>query len=159
MASLPLLDLASIDLTATLHTHAQIYQRLPHRHEFMLLDSICHVDLERRESVARVLVREGDWWTRGHVPRRAIYPGVLMLEAAAQATAYLAKLLTDTDAFLAYGGVDGCKFREAVSPPATLFILSRLTELRSRRFTAQTQGIVDGRLVFEAAISGLSLRD
>ena len=83
-----------------------------------------------------------------------------MLEMGGQATALLAKLTYEParDVFIAFGGVDECKFRESVQPPARLYILSVLTDVRSRRITARTQGVVDGRVIFEAAIAGLALR-
>jgi len=154
-----LVDLHDVDLQAVRYTQPEIYAYLPHRYEFMLLDGICHVDAAARTLVAYGNVRADGWWARGHVPGRPIFPGALMLEMAGQATALLAKLTYEParDVFIAFGGVDDCKFRESVQPPARLYLLSVLGEMRSRRITARTQGVVDGRVIFEAGIAGLSL--
>ncbi|HEX9785851.1 MAG TPA: hypothetical protein VGA56_24375, partial [Opitutaceae bacterium] len=63
------------------------------------------------------------------------------------------------DEFIGFGGVDDCKFREAVKPPARLYLLCRALDYRPRRILSATQGVIDGRLVFEATITGLTLRD
>ncbi len=80
-----------------------------------------------------------------------------MLEMAGQTTAILEQLTEENDAFLGFGGVSGCKFREAVQPPARLYVLCKRTERRPRRITAETQGVVNGRMVFQATIIGTSL--
>ncbi|MEK7756493.1 MAG: 3-hydroxyacyl-ACP dehydratase FabZ family protein, partial [Planctomycetota bacterium] len=129
----------------------------PQRFEFRLLDGVCMVDLERQRIVAYADIRSEDWWVRGHVPNRPLLPGVLMLEMAAQASAVLAKL-RGCDAFIGFGGVDNCKFRETVVPPARLFIIGVGVDFRPRRIVSDTQGVMDGKLVFEARITGLTIR-
>jgi 3-hydroxymyristoyl/3-hydroxydecanoyl-(acyl carrier protein) dehydratase len=60
--------------------------------------------------------------------------------------------------FIGFGGVEGCKFREVVVPPARLYLLVAGIEHRSRRIKAACQGVVDGKLVFEATTSGMVIR-
>lgn len=155
-----IIDIASIDLDQTVCSGERIYREfLPHRHEFRLLDGICHCDPQKGELISYCDIREDAWWTRGHIPGRPLLPGVLMLEAAAHtATADIA--LSNIEAyrrrgFLGLGGVDQAKFRDAVMPPARLYILCVGLEDRPRRFIAQTQGIVNGKMVFEAKITGI----
>ena len=150
-----LIDLEQIDTARTTMTREQIYAMLPHRHEFMLVGGVCHVDKAASQIVTYCDLREDDWWVRGHVPGRPILPGVLMLEMAGQTSAVLGKLITGDESFVAFGGVSECKFREAVLPPARLLILCSLTDLRRRRIISNVQGIVDGKMVFEATITGL----
>jgi 3-hydroxymyristoyl/3-hydroxydecanoyl-(acyl carrier protein) dehydratase len=83
-------------------------------------------------------------------------PGVLMLEMAAQSCAVLAKTL-GSDAFIGFGGVESCKFRETVVPPARLYILGVGVEHRARRIISDVQGVVGHRLIFEARVTGLPL--
>ncbi|MBI1826428.1 MAG: beta-hydroxyacyl-ACP dehydratase [Planctomycetes bacterium] len=151
-----LLDLNDVDLKKTILDKSAIYERLPHGYEFQILDGVNYVDLERRRIVAFVEVRNDAWWARGHLPGRPLLPGVLMLEMAAQASAVLAHLVGIT-AFFGYGGVDDCKFREAVVPPVRLHILCEGMDYRPRRIIANTQGVIDGRLAFEARVTGLQL--
>ncbi|MBI4718159.1 MAG: beta-hydroxyacyl-ACP dehydratase [Planctomycetes bacterium] len=153
-----LIDLAGVDLAATCLSQRDIYEILPHRYEFMLLDGACVVDRERRQAVVYREVRESDWWVRGHIPGRPLLPGVLMLEMAGQAAAVLAKLCGGYEGFIGYGGVDQCKFRDAITPPARLYVLAAGLEQRSRRIVCQTQGVSDGKLIFEAIITGVVMR-
>ena len=154
----PLLyDLDSIDLDQVAYTREDIYARLPHRHEFIQLSGIIHVDREAGVAVAYRDVLGDDWWVRGHVPGRPIFPGVLMLETAAHLAAFMSKYLYDYDGFVAFGGVDNCKFRGAVTPPARLYIICHQVENKPRRIAADCQGLVDGAVVFEARITGLPI--
>ncbi len=152
------LDLDAIDLDATCIDHDGIYKMLPHAFEFRLLDGVCMVDPQERHIVAYADIKEDDWWVRGHVPGRPLLPGVLMLEMAAQTSAVLAKSIQPDDSFIAFGGVADCKFRQSVTPGSRLVILGVGQEFRKRRIVCKTQGVVDGRLVFEAEITGMVVR-
>lgn len=153
-----LIDLQQVDLSRVLLTREQIYEQLPQRFEFMLLDGVCMLDRKGTRLVAYADIRPDDWWIRGHVPGRPLLPGVLMLEMAAQSSAVVAKVLTGIQAFIGLGGIEECKFRETVSPPARLYLLCVGDNYRTRRIVSRTQGVVDGRLIFEAKITGLALR-
>ncbi|MFQ5591646.1 MAG: 3-hydroxyacyl-ACP dehydratase FabZ family protein [Phycisphaerae bacterium] len=153
-----LIELDAIDLDSVCLTQDQIYAYLPHRHEFMLLQGVCHLDQPGGVAVGYCDLREGDWWFRGHVPGRPLLPGVLMLEMAAQMAALLAKLGGEPEGFVAFGGVDGCKFREALRPGSRLYLICVVREIRPRRICADVQGVTDGRLIFEARITGLVMR-
>ena len=153
-----LIDLNSIDLHQARLTQEEVYERLPHRYEFMLLHGICHVDHEKQAIVGYRDVGPDDWWFRGHVPGRPLLPGVLMLEMAAQVSAVMTKLMGGSQGFLAFGGVDKCKFREAVTPGTRLYLLCVAEEIRPRRVVSETQGVVDGRVIFEARITGLIMK-
>jgi len=153
-----LFDLDRIDLTTVSIPQNELYERLPHRHEFMLLDGGFQLDLDALRLVTFLDVREDGWWIRGHVPGRPIFPGVLMLEAAAQTSAILAKVVNDDyDSFIGFGGVDDCRFREPAIPPARLVFLCQLTENRPRRITSSVQGLIGSKLAFEAKITGMRL--
>ncbi len=155
-----LIDLEKVNANNVLHAREDIYGKLlPHGFEFQLLDGVSHVDRERKEIVAFADLRTDAWWVRGHVPGRPLLPGVLMLEMAAQACAVGTKLLTECSEFIAFGGVDQCKFRSTVIPPARLYLLCRAVDVRARRSLSTAQGVVDGRLVFEATITGMTLTE
>ena len=152
------IDLDSIDFGATCIDRDEIYTILPHAHEFRLLDGVCMVDSHKQHIVAYADIKEDDWWVRGHVPGMPLLPGVLMLEMAAQTSAILAKSIRPDDAFIGFGGVGDCKFRQSVTPGSRLVILGVGQDFRARRIVCRTQGVVDGRLVFEAVITGMILR-
>ncbi len=151
-----LLDLNRYDLNQVQLTRDQIYeQHLPHRHHFMVLDAVLLCDVDKGHIVTRCDVTNDCWWVPGHIPNRPLLPGVLMLEMAGQACAIMAGLLSDGSAFVGFGGVDGCKFRDTVTPPSTLYVISALKEHRKRRIRSDVQGIVNGKVVFEASITGV----
>lgn len=153
-----LIDLDQVDLTQVALTGEQIYdQILPQRFEFQVLDGICMIDPERGFLIAYADIKSDGWWVRGHIPGNPLLPGVVMLEMAGQTAAVGAKLLAHFDGFVAFGGVEHCKFRDSVVPPARLYVLGVQGEARRRRFSCTTQGVVDGRLVFEATIIGLKM--
>lgn len=153
-----LLDLNKIDLNSVCMTKEQVYEILPHKHEFMLLDGVCHLDPENWKIVAYRDIREDDWWFRGHVPGRPLLPGVLMIEMAAHAVALMAKVFGSHDNFIALGGVDTCKFRDAVTAPSRLHLIGHGRESRPRRVVADTQGVIGDRMIFEAEITGMLVR-
>ena len=70
MAATPFIDLSTLDLNKLYATKEQIYERLPHRHEFMQIDGIIHLDKERRLAVGLRNIREDEFWVRGHIPGR-----------------------------------------------------------------------------------------
>lgn len=153
-----LFDLDDVDLGHVELTRGQIYDLLPHRREFMLLGGVCLLDRANRRLVAFADVNSGDWWVPGHIPERTLLPGALMLEMAGQASAIAARRLADLEGFMGFGGVDDCKFRETVVPPARLYLLCQGDEYRPRRIVSRTQGVLNGRLVFEAKITGVPIR-
>lgn len=153
-----LIDLNQVDLTHSVMDSGRIYgEFLPHRFEFELLDGLCYLDRESLKAVAYRDIQPDDWYFRGHIPGRPILPGIVMLETAAQLAALLGRITTGYDQFVAFGGVEDCKFRLAVTPPARLYLLARGIEHRPRRIVSATQAVVDGALVFEAKITGMPL--
>ncbi len=156
MASPLFLDLNSIDLSRVLVTKEQIYQRLPHRYEFMQLDGIVHIDVKEQLAVAVRHVREDEFWVKGHIPGRPLMPGVLMIETAAQMASYLSReLVPEEERFLGFGGIDQVKFRAAVSPPSTMYFLLKAIDVRRRRIVCDAQGVLNGQLAFEGRIIGM----
>lgn len=157
MAALPFVDLGTIDRNALCVTREQLYEVLPHRFEFMQLDGMVHIDLPGKVAVGLREVRPDEFWVKGHIPGRPLLPGVLMIESAAQMASYLTHLIQPMDHFMAFGGLDNVKFRGAVVPPARMYIIEKLVEVRSRRIICDAQGIIDGKLVFEARITGMPI--
>lgn len=150
-----LFDLSDIDLSCVIVGQEQIYQALPHRHEFSLLDGVIHLDHDAGHIVTLKHVRKDDWWTRGHIPGRPLFPGVLMIEAAAQTASYFTHTVSDQKRFFGFGGVDAVKFRDAVVPTCVLHLLGQAVDMRPRRMIFQIQGLVGNTMVFEGKITGM----
>lgn len=153
-----LFDPSGIDHSRVLATREQVYEVLPHRHEFMLLDGVTHLERETRQAAAYHEVTPDEFWVKGHIPGRPIMPGVIIIEAAAQLASYATlTIIAKRQLFLGLGGVDRVKFRGAVEPGCRLILLTKLLELRSRKLKWGCQAIVDDRLVFEGEITGMEV--
>jgi 3-hydroxyacyl-[acyl-carrier-protein] dehydratase len=148
-------DISTLDQSKVLADHAAIYRVNPHRYEFELLDGILHMDREAGILVGYRDVKADEFWVRGHIPGRPIFPGVLMIESAAQLVSYYVTSEHPEKGFMGFGGVEGVKFRGAVVPGDRVILVGKRTEERSRRVIADTQGYVNGALVFTGTITGM----
>jgi 3-hydroxyacyl-[acyl-carrier-protein] dehydratase len=103
---------------------------LPHREPFLLIDEVTELEPGRRV-VARRDVKADDWWFPGHFPERPVMPGVLIVEAMAQAGA-VAVLIEEANrgkiAFFA--GIDDCRFKRVVEPGDVLTLVCDIDTVR-----------------------------
>ncbi len=100
----------------------EILEILPHRYPFLLIDKILDVDTEKGTVVAQKNVTMNEPFFTGHWPERPIMPGVLILEAIAQAGAVLACLRAKEDKTAVLLFVKNGKFRHPVVPGDVLII-------------------------------------
>ena len=103
----------------------QIQKILPHRYPFLMIDRVIEVDPGKTlTAIKNVSVNEP--FFEGHFPHHPVFPGVLMLECIAQASAILASLMIDTTAngknVYLFAGVDKARFKRPVGPGDQLFI-------------------------------------
>ncbi|HQZ29926.1 MAG: beta-hydroxyacyl-ACP dehydratase [Verrucomicrobiales bacterium] len=159
MASQPILDLATLHLDEVAVTKEEILTLNAQRDEFEQLDRVISLDLEQGLAVGIKTQTPGEFWTRGHIPGRPIMPGVLMIEMAAQLSSviYHLKFNTAGKKFFGFGGVNNVKFRGSVEPGCDLIMIARAKKLASRIAVFETQGFVDGKMVFEGDVTGLVL--
>jgi len=133
MAPPLIIDISGIDLNQTVHGPEIIEQINPHRGVMRLLDAIVWEDIEAQRAIAVKHVRDDEFWVPGHIPGRPIFPGVLMLEAAAQIASYITKRVFPEIEFMGFAGVDDVKFRGQVAPGDDLYILIQATSMKLRR--------------------------
>ncbi|MBA3333445.1 MAG: 3-hydroxyacyl-ACP dehydratase FabZ [Actinobacteria bacterium] len=103
---------------------------LPHRDPFLLLDEVTELDPGHRV-VATLEVKEDDWWVPGHFPERPVMPGVLIVEAMAQAGAVAVLVEEENRGRIAFfAGIDDCRFKRIVSPGDVLTLTCEINSVR-----------------------------
>jgi len=157
MPAQPFVDLATLDFEHPALTLEDIRKVNPQRFEFELLTAVLFIDEHNMRMAAYKDLTPQDFWVRGHIPGRPLFPGVLMIEAAAQMSSYYITKARDGNKFVGFGGVDEVKFRGQVVPPCRFVLLGRMLEMRPRRAVCATQGFVDGKMVFEGRITGMPI--
>jgi 3-hydroxyacyl-[acyl-carrier-protein] dehydratase len=130
-----------------------ILERMPHRYPFLLIDRIVEV-VPRKRIVAIKNVTINEPFFPGHFPGAPVMPGVLIIEALAQAGAYLIlDEIPDRASKLVYfTGIDQARFRKTVIPGDRLRLTLDVLQIRSRACRMRGVADVDGEPVAEAVI-------
>jgi len=158
MPTSPFLDVSTLDLDRTLADRAEIERFCRQRGRLALVDDVVHFSTDPDRIAGTKHLSTDDWWCADHIPGRPIFPGVLMIEGAAQLCTYdYLRRQEDDERFLGFGGVDGVRFRDVVEPPGRIVYVCQAKRLRRTTFTYAAQGFSDGKLVFEAEILGVAL--
>lgn len=152
-----IIDPSTLDFSQLIADRDEIMRVNPHRHEFMLLDGVVFCDLEQRLFAGFHDVREDAFWVRAHIPGRPLFPGVLMIEAAAQLASFMTHRVLAEERFIGFVGLDDVKFRGTVEPPCRFIIVGRGKEVRRRRTVCEMQGFVGDAMVFEGIITGMAV--
>ena len=131
----------------------EIMELLPHRYPFLLVDRVLELE-EGRRVVALKNVTFNEPFFQGHFPGKPIMPGVLVVEAMAQAGAVL--LLQSRPEsrgkIVYFAGIDKAKFRRPVVPGDQVRLQVEVLKLRSRTCLMRGEAHVGGNLVAEAEI-------
>ena len=135
-------------------TIQEIMDFLPHRYPFLLIDRV--VEFERTKRVVAIKnVTMNEPFFQGHFPGHPLMPGVLIVEAMAQAGAVLLlSEMEDRHSKLAvFTGIDGAKFRRSVTPGDQLRIEVDVVSFRPRAGKMAGKAFVDGKLACEAELT------
>jgi 3-hydroxyacyl-[acyl-carrier-protein] dehydratase len=157
------IELSQYDYQKPMLGVEEINQVLPHRHEMFLLSGLVHLDRQKHTIVGFKDLRHDEFWVRGHFPRFAVMPGVLMVEASAQLTAlYMTYTgILSPDRLVGLGGIEETRFREPVRPGERLVLLGQGLRVSSRitRFsiTGHVQRAGKYEVAFETIILGVPL--
>ena len=131
-----------------------IMRRLPHRYPFLLIDRIIkHVPGEEIVALKNVTINEP--FFQGHFPSRPVMPGVLIIEALAQAGGVLASEIRGKDKqgeIIYFMGMDGVRFRRPVVPGDQLILEARVLKMRSKVAKMAGRAMVDEQMVAEAEL-------
>src|SRR6266567_649169 len=133
---------------------ADIQQILPHRYPFLLIDRV--VEFERKQRIVAIKnVTVNEPFFNGHFPAYPIMPGVLIVEAIAQAGGAL--LLTEIpdreSKLMVFTGIEKAKFRKPVTPGDQLRIEVKVLNWRTTAVKMEGTAHVDGKLACEATVT------
>jgi 3-hydroxyacyl-[acyl-carrier-protein] dehydratase len=134
---------------------------IPHRFPFLLVDRVLElVDHKSIRAVKAVTFNEP--WFMGHFPGHAVMPGVLVLEALAQAGAVLVchgMTREERDGAVTYFmGIDSARFRKPVTPGCILELRVEITKAKGRIYKQRGTAWVDGELVAEGEFLAMLAR-
>ena len=132
----------------------EVQKILPHRYPFLLIDRVIHITRTKRiVAIKNVSVNEP--FFVGHFPGTPIMPGVLVVEAMAQAGGVLLLIeFPDREhKLLLFTGIERAKFRRPVTPGDQLRIEVDVLVWRGNAGRMQGRGYVDGKVACEAIIS------
>lgn len=123
---------------------------LPHRDPFVWVSRI--VAIEPGASIEGELDVPADLDIfRGHFPDHPVLPGVIIMEALAQAASFCILVQRGAEGSIGFlTGIDGAKFRRQVSPGETLTLKGRIVKSSSRLCVAEVEASVDGQLCASA---------
>lgn len=133
----------------------EIIKLLPHRYPFLLLDKV--LDYEASKKIVGLKnVTFNEPFFAGHFPQKPIMPGVLIVEAMAQAGGVLAfKSFPDKKGTVFFTGIDNARFRKPVIPGDQLKLVVEVIKHRREIWIFDGKAFVDNELVAEAKIMAM----
>jgi beta-hydroxyacyl-ACP dehydratase FabZ len=131
-----------------------IMRRLPHRYPFLLIDRIITI-VPGESIIALKNVTINEPFFQGHFPAQPVMPGVLIVEAMAQAGGVLASEIRGTEKpgeIIYFMGMDQVRFRRPVVPGDQLILEARVLKMRAKVAKMAGRALVDGQLAAEAEL-------
>ncbi len=134
----------------------EIKKYLPHRYPFLFVDRVLDIDLENKTIRALKNVTVNEPHFPGHFPYFHVMPGVLIIEALAQASAILSfKLMgtkPDDKTVYYFAGIDGARFKRPITPGDTLILESTIINERRGIVKFAVRALVGEQLACEAEL-------
>jgi 3-hydroxyacyl-[acyl-carrier-protein] dehydratase len=134
----------------------QILKKLPHRYPILLVDRVLELEKGQRiKALKNVTINEE--FFNGHFPHRPVMPGVLMLEALAQAAAVLAfetlGVEPDEKTVYYFAGIDAARFKRPVEPGDQLILDVVMGRMKAGIFKFQAKAMVGNEIAAEADLT------
>jgi 3-hydroxyacyl-[acyl-carrier-protein] dehydratase len=138
---------------------AEIMEVIPHRYPFLMIDRVTEIDPGKRVVAIKNVTANEPQFT-GHFPGRPIMPGVLLVEALAQAGAVAVLALPENRGKLAlFAGIEECRFRRTVIPGDTVRLEITVDKLQRLFGRARAVATVDGEVAVEAVLMFIIPKD
>ncbi len=151
-----LIDLNSLDLDTLEFGQEEIRKRNPQRFEMEFLTGVIAYLPDDGLIVGESRIPKDAFWIRGHIPGRPIFPGVLIVETAAQLCSFYWQMgFADKNKFFGFGGIENTRFRATVVPGDRLIVVAKTVQIRTRRAIFDVQAFKDDVMVFEGRLIGL----
>jgi len=133
----------------------KILKKLPHRYPILLVDRVLELEKNVRiKALKNVTINEP--FFVGHFPSRPVMPGVLMLEALAQAAALLSfeslEIDPGDDTVVYFVGIDGARFKRPVEPGDQLILEASIDRAKAGIYKYKTRASVNGETAVEAEL-------
>lgn len=135
----------------------KILKALPHRYPLLLVDRVRSIELGDRIHAVKAVSFNEEFF-QGHFPGAPIMPGVLQIEALAQAAAILGVEtleLAGTGKLVFFMGIDGAKFRSPVTPGCLLDLEVQFLQKRSRVYKFKGRASVEGKTTTECEFTAM----
>ncbi len=133
-------------------TFEEIKKILPHRYPFLLIDKVIEVEADKKIKAIKNVTNNEPFF-QGHFPHNAVMPGVLIIEAMAQAGAICLLVEREVKGTLVFAGIEKAKFRKPVVPGDTIILEVEVLNLKKRFCKLCGKAFVDNVLVAEATFT------
>jgi len=133
----------------------EILEHLPHRYPFLLVDRVLAVEPGKSIHAYKNITMNEPYFV-GHFPHHPVMPGVLIMEALAQAAGILSfktmNTKPDADSVFYFVGIDECRFKKPVSPGDQLHLHVEIMRQMRGIWKYKAEARVDGQVVAEATL-------
>ena len=138
----------------TMNIH-DILKKLPHRYPFLMVDRVVELEHGKRIKALKNVTANEPYFV-GHFPSRPVMPGVMMLEALAQAAALLAfdalGAKAEENTLYYFAGIDAARFKRPVEPGDQMILDVTLDRMKSNIFKFRARASVAGETAVEAQL-------
>ena len=135
--------------------HDDIFKYLPHREPFLFVDEVMNINKGSDIHAIKRLTGEEDYF-RGHFPNNPVMPGVIIIEALAQASGILGFQTMDKTpeegSIYVFAGVDKVRFRRRVGPGDDIHLYSKILNEKRGIWKFECRAEVDNEIVCSATI-------